>query len=120
MEYVSTAISVAAFLTSVAGFLESRRNNRVGKAPVIVGHENEGETDYSYIICNKGNGPAFFEKVECFLDGKPLGDKPLRVAIAETLNSRQIRYQLSVTNLGNECVMAACPWRIPDYAATGV
>ena len=107
MEYISITLSITAFLISIAGFWENRRNNRISKAPAIVGHESEGEAEYSYAIKNKGNGPAFFEQVECFLNGISLGEKPLRVAISELLGSHKIRYKLSVTNLGNQCVMAA-------------
>lgn len=87
MEYLSIVVAVLALVISGYSVYENRRNNRIGQAPALMGHENESPTEYSYFIKNKGNGPAFFEKVEYFLNLRPLDDKPLREVVREVLVS---------------------------------
>ncbi|EMP57376.1 hypothetical protein MSNKSG1_02108 [Marinobacter santoriniensis NKSG1] len=103
----SLIISALALVTSAYSIYETRRNNRLGQSPTIVGHENESPTEYSYSITNKGNGPAYFEKVQYFLNLQPIEDKPLGEYLKEILNKNEIRYSSSITNLGQKSVMAA-------------
>lgn len=107
MEYVSIAVAILALFVSGYSVYENRRNNRIGQAPALVGHENESPTEYSYFIQNKGNGPAFLEKVEYFLNLQPLDDKPLREAVREVLINKGIRFQSTITHLAQEGIMAA-------------
>lgn len=61
MQYVSEFISVAALGVAAFAFVENRRNNRLGKAPSLLGSEVEEPAGYSYSIQNiqnKGTGPA--------------------------------------------------------------
>ena len=107
MEYVSITIAIIALLISGYSVYENRRNNRIGQAPALMGHENESPTEYSYVIKNKGNGPAYFEKVEYFLNLQPLDDKPLREAVREVLSDKGMRFQSTITHLAQKGVMAA-------------
>lgn len=106
MEYASLVISVVALLVSGYSVYDSRRSNRIGHAPAIVGNESEGPTEYSYAIKNKGNGPAYFERVEYFFDSQPL-QKPFREAIHEALAGGGIRFESKITQLGQKTVMGA-------------
>lgn len=103
----SLFISALALLASAYSIFEARRNNRLGQSPVIVGHESEGPTEYSFSISNKGSGPAYFEKVQYFLNLQPIEDKPIRESIREILHNNKIRHNSSITNLGQKTVIAA-------------
>jgi len=103
----SLIISGLALVASAYSIYETRRNNRLGQSPVIVGHENEGPTGYSFSITNKGNGPAYFKKVQYFLNLQPIEDKPLGESVKDILNKNDIRHSSSITNLGQQGVMAA-------------
>ncbi len=108
MEYVSIAIAIIALLISWYSVYENRRNNRIGQTPALMGHEIESPTEYSYVIQNKGTGPAYFEKVEYFLNLQPLDDKPLREAVREVLAKKRIRFhQSTITQLAQKAVMVA-------------
>lgn len=107
MQYVSELISVAALLLAAFTFAENRRNNRLGKVPTLLGSEVEDPAGYSYSIQNKGSGPAWFEKVEYFLDGKPLRDTNLTDTVRKELADAGIRCQLSVTQPAQENVLQA-------------
>jgi hypothetical protein len=106
MDFVSLIIAILALLVSTYSVYESRKSNRIGHEPVLVGHESESPTEYCYEIKNKGNGSAFFEKVEYFLNLQSLKDKSLKEAIREVLTKNGIRCQTTITNLGQESVMA--------------
>lgn len=106
MQYVSEAISIAALALSAFAFAENRRNNRIGQAPALFANEVDDPAGYSYAIQNKGGGPAMFERVEYFLDGKPL-DTSLSEAIRKELASAGIRCRLSVTQPAQENVLQA-------------
>ena len=106
MEYASLTISVIALLVSGYSVYDARRSNRIGHAPAIVGNELESPTEYSYSIKNKGNGPAHFERVEYFFDSQPL-EKPFREAVYEALSSAGIRFESTITQLGQQTVMGA-------------
>lgn len=103
----SLIISGLALVASAYSIYETRRNNRLGQSPVIVGHENEGPTGYSFSITNKGNGPAYFKTVQYFLNLQPIEDKPFGESVKEMLNKNDIRHNSSITNLGQHGVMAA-------------
>ncbi len=103
----SLIISGLALVASAYSIYETRRNNRLGQSPVIVGHENEGPTGYSFSITNKGNGPAYFKKVQYFLNLQPIEDKPFGETVKEILNKNEIRHTSSITNMGQRGVMAA-------------
>lgn len=103
----SLIISWLALVASAYSIYETRRNNRLGQSPVIVGHENEGPTGYSFSITNKGNGPAYFKKVQYFLNLQPIEDKPFGESVKEILNKNDIRHNSSITNLGQHAVVAA-------------
>lgn len=105
IEIISPTISVIALLVSLLAFLENRRGNRLGKTPALFGLEHEGPNDYFYVIANKGNGPACFEKIEYFLDKKPLFDKTFREALTKVLAETGIRFNLTVTHPAQGNVM---------------
>lgn len=107
MNYASIALSVLAILISAYSVYETRRNNRIGQQPTIVGERNQGPTEYSFVIKNKGNGPAFFERVEYFQNLQPSERKPIRDVVRETLQRKGIEFQSTVTELGQNSVMAA-------------
>lgn len=100
------AISLVALLVSVYTLYESRKNNRISEEPVLVGHECESQTTYRYEITNKGKGTAFFEKVEYFMNLRPLEEKSFRDAVRETLTEEEIRAESTITQLGQKGVMA--------------
>lgn len=106
MEYASLVISVIAILISGYSVYDVRRSNRIGHTPAIVGNEFESQTEYSYSIKNKGNGPAYFECVDYFFDSEPL-EKPFREAVYEALTNNGIRFESKITQLGQKTVMAA-------------
>lgn len=83
----SLIISWLALVASAYSIYETRRNNRLGQSPVIVGHKNEGPTGYSFSITNKGNGPAYFKKIQYFLNLQPIEDKPFGESVKEILMS---------------------------------
>ncbi len=103
---ITLGISLLALLVSVYSLYESRRNNRINQEPVLAGHESESQTAYRYEITNKGNGTAFFEKVEYFLNLQPLDNKSFRDAVRETLTKEEIRAELTITHLGQKGVMS--------------
>lgn len=103
----SLVISALAFLASAYSVYETRRSNRLGQSPAIVGHESESPTEYSFSITNKGSGPAYLEKVQYFLNLRPIEDKPLGESVREILNNKQIRHTSSITNLGQRAIIAA-------------
>lgn len=88
--------------------VNSRKNNRIGQKPIIVGHSNDTDTSHQYSIKNKGNGPANFRKVEYFSHLKPLTDKSLSEAIDEAFAIFGIRLnEKSITQLGQKGVLAS-------------
>ena len=105
MQHISEIVSIFALMISLFAFLENRRNNRIGLAPTLIGHEKQGLSEYSYSIQNKGRGPAYFTKVEYFLDQKPLNDTSLRDAIAKMLAEHAVRANFSVTHPAQQNVM---------------
>jgi hypothetical protein len=107
MQYISEVLASIALLISAFSFLESRRNNRVGHAPALLSNETETPTGYTYSIQNKGRGPAYFEKIEYFIDKQPLGDRSLREVIAKVLTENGVRCELSVTRPAQQNVMQA-------------
>lgn len=107
MQYVSVSISILAFAVSVISLIENRRNNRIGHSAEIRGHESENPTGYSYAIQNKGKGAAYFKKVDYFLDRKLLKDNSLREALANVLTQAGVRYELSITQPGQESILQA-------------
>src|SRR5690606_25283657 len=107
MDYASLAISVLAFVASAYSVYETRRNNRLGQAPAIVGHEHESPTESSYLIKNKGNGPAYFQQVQYFLNLQPVENKSLGEIVRDVLNRNEVRHSSSITNLAQKGVLAA-------------
>lgn len=106
MEIFSVIIATIALIVSVYSVYESRKNIQLSQEPHIVAHEKESETEFSYEITNKGGGPAFFKKVEYFLNLEPLKDKTIREALREVLTAHGVRFKSSIMKLGDETIMA--------------
>jgi len=104
---MSLVISIFAITISTYNLYEARKTNRLSQVPIIVGHSISNPTDYSYFIKNKGNGPALFEKAECFENLCPLEIKSLRESVRTFLDRKSIHYQLIMTDLGDNSVLAA-------------
>lgn len=107
MQYISEAISILALTISALSVIENRRNNRIGQSAEVRGHSIEDPAGFSYEIQNKGKGPAYFTKVEYFLDQKPLQGISLRDTLAKVLSQAGISYKLSVTHPAQGGVMQA-------------
>ena len=106
LDFLSLPLSILALLISGYSVYENRKNNRIGHKPTIVSHENNTPTEHSYSIQNKGNGSAYFEKVEYFLNLEPLKNKSLSEAVEEVFAAKGVRYKITITHLGQKGVMA--------------
>lgn len=106
MELTALLISLFALGLSIYSVIDTHRKNRASSRPVIVGHESKALTEYKYEIINKGNSPAFFKSVEWFWDGKPLKDKSFTEAIRDVAHSYGLPPTQSVTELGQNSVLA--------------
>jgi hypothetical protein len=107
MNIASFIISVFAFAISTYSVFVSRKNSMLTQEPHLVGHENEGDTEYSYIIINKGGGCAFFKKVEYFMNLKPIESNEFKKSIKDMLKTHGIRFRSSILSIGDENIMAS-------------
>lgn len=103
---ISLGISIIALVVAGYSLLESRKSNRLNQKPALTGHESTETNCYLYIVSNQGNGPAFFENVDYFLNKQLLEKDNVRSVVDETLSKNNIRAINSIMLIGDHIVLA--------------
>lgn len=107
LDYAALIIATLSMFVAAYSVYESRRHNRVSQIPALVGNEFETGNSYAYEVANKGNGHAFFERVEYFQNCRPLEPGDFRDAVRTALDQAGIQaLEVATTRLADNSVLA--------------
>lgn len=77
---MTVAIAVMALFISIQQTWQSIRHNRLSVQPHLQALHHYKDGRFSFSIENKGLGPAFFDKADATLDGRPAPDSAYSIA----------------------------------------
>lgn len=105
-DIANLSLSLVAILISLISLVESFRAARAGQTAVLIAEVTNDDDQFVYEIKNKGNGPAFFNKVEYFSGEATVSDTSFGQAIRAALREAGLACRVTTSEPATENVMA--------------